>query len=206
MIDHLVYATPDLERTVVEFSERLGVRPVPGGRHLGFGSRNALVAIGAGAYLEIVAIDLDQPAPAEGRLFGLDGLREPRLCAWCARPAAPLEEIVALGLAHGYDPGEILEMSRARPDGELLSWRLTSPRGVHEGGVLPFFIDWGENEHPARSLAPGLRLASFEAQHPEPQRMRALLAAFDESVVVELAAKPGLEARIEGPRGTLHLR
>jgi hypothetical protein len=206
VIDHLVYATPDLERTIADFGERLGILPVPGGSHTGFGSRNALVALGAGAYLEIVAIDPEQPAPAAGRLFGLDTLEEPRLCAWCARPAVSLEEIVALGRLRGYDPGEILEMSRARPDGELLSWRLTSPRGAHEGGVLPFFIDWGENVHPARALAPGVRLASFEAQHPEPQRMRALLAAFDESVVVERAGEPGLEARLEGPRGAFHLR
>ncbi len=206
MIDHLIYATPDLEQTVKELGDALGVAPQPGGKHLGFGSRNALVALGAGAYLEIVGSDPEGDAPPEGRLFGLDGLAAPRLAAWCASPAAPLEKIVARGLANGYDPGEILEMSRARPDGVMLRWRMTSARSPREGGALPFFIDWGENEHPARALTPGLRLAAFGVLHPEPRRIRALLSIFDESVTVERAAEPGLEARIEGPSGTLHLR
>jgi hypothetical protein len=206
VIDHLIYATPDLEQTVKEFGDALGVVPQQGGPHVGLGSRNALVALGAGVYLEIVGIDPEQEAPPEGRLFGLDEVAAPRLAAWCASPAAPLEKIVASGLANGYDAGEILEMSRARPDGVMLRWRMTSARGPREGGVLPFFIDWGENEHPARALAPGLRLAAFGALHPQPRRIRALLSIFDERVTVECAAEPGLEAKIEGPRGTLHLR
>jgi hypothetical protein len=48
------------------------VSPVIGGRHLGFGTRNALVRLGECTYLEIVGIDPDQAMPADSRLFGLE--------------------------------------------------------------------------------------------------------------------------------------
>jgi len=34
-VDHLVFATPDLDSTVADVERRLGVRPPPGGTHPG---------------------------------------------------------------------------------------------------------------------------------------------------------------------------
>ncbi len=45
-LDHLVYATPDLDATVAELERRLGVRAAVGGRHPGLGTRNRLVGLG----------------------------------------------------------------------------------------------------------------------------------------------------------------
>ena len=57
LIDHLVYATPDLDLGIDTIERLLGVRATPGGQHLGAGTRNALVALGPGTYLEIVGPD-----------------------------------------------------------------------------------------------------------------------------------------------------
>jgi hypothetical protein len=50
-VDHLVYATADLDRGVAEIELLLGIRASPGGRHPAWGTRNALVALGSMSYL-----------------------------------------------------------------------------------------------------------------------------------------------------------
>ena len=54
LLDHLVYATPDLDATCLDLENRLGVRPSSGGQHPGRGTRNALISIRPKAYLEAV--------------------------------------------------------------------------------------------------------------------------------------------------------
>ena len=70
LIDHLVYAVPDLAAGVAEVEERFGVRARAGGRHIGLGTHN-----GARTYLEIIAPDPGQPEPSMPRPFGVDGVR-----------------------------------------------------------------------------------------------------------------------------------
>jgi hypothetical protein len=165
----------------------------PGGRHIGFGTRNALVGLGERIYLEIVGIDSEQELPAGKRLFTLEKTSTPRFAAWCARASRPLEETVVLARQAGYDPGEIIPMSRTRPDGTGLSWTLTSPSTDREGGVLPFYIDWGTTPHPASSLPSVLSLVTLSVTHPDPDRIRAILDALSEyNVGVEAGPQPAL--------------
>ena len=44
-VDHLIYATPDLDMTIAEMERRLGVKAAPGGQQPGRGTRNALPRI-----------------------------------------------------------------------------------------------------------------------------------------------------------------
>ncbi|MEZ5218610.1 MAG: VOC family protein [Ilumatobacteraceae bacterium] len=84
----------------------------------GHGTRNYLVSLSGSAYLEIIGPDLGQPET--GRDPGPSGstpLAEPKLVAWCVRPGQPLSVVVERVRAAGYDPGEIVTMSRTRPDG-----------------------------------------------------------------------------------------
>lgn len=68
---------------------------------------------------------------------------------------------------------------------------------------MPFYIDWGETPHPAETSAQGLRLLSFRAVHPEPERLAAIYRGLDMPVTVVVGDAPGFELRIETPRGEL---
>src|SRR2546423_12089635 len=86
VIDHMVYATPDLDAAVEWVAVALGVRPTPGGRHPGLGTCNALLDLGGGAYLEIIGVEGEAGAAPDGpRPFGLDHLFGPRLAAWAVK-------------------------------------------------------------------------------------------------------------------------
>lgn len=202
-LDHLVLATPNLESTVEWVSRALGVRPGPGGQHLGVGTRNFLLGLGSGRYLEIMGPDSDQPDPPRPRPFGIDGIDRPTLAAWVARSAV-LEESAARAAQHGYDLGPIEEMSRTTPEGRVLRWRLTRrhPPGVT---VIPLLIDWGDTEHPSATAAAGASLVGFRAVHPAPDHVKKVLADLGLDLDVSDGPEPRLIAQLSGPRGSLQL-
>lgn len=182
-IDHLVYATPDLAATVADLEERFAVAPQPGGAHVGLGTFNALLGLGDRTYLEIVGPDPAQPDPGFARPFGVDTLETATLVAWCVAPRRPLSDVVLAAREAGFDPGDILPMSRRRLDGVVLEWTLTLG-DLPENGVLPFFIDWGRTEHPTHGLQVGGTLTRLDLHHPQPRSIDMMLSAVsDESVL-----------------------
>jgi Glyoxalase-like domain len=205
VIDHLVLAGPDLDGLVAWFVAVSGVDPAPGGAHVGLGTRNALVGLGGSTYLELVGPDPDQPEPDAPRPFGVDELEEPRLVTWCLRPTIPLGEAVEVTRRHGWDPGSIAAMSRRRPDGELLRWRLTLRPMVPEVAAVPFFIDWLDSEHPTASLPMAVALTSLTVSHPDPDRLASLLAALGAAGVTVTGGSPSLVAALMTPNGLVEL-
>jgi hypothetical protein len=191
-LDHLVYATPDLAAAVDQVAERVGVRPVEGGPHVDLGTRNFLLGLGDRGYLEIVGPDPDQPEPAGPRPFGVDALAAPALVAW-AVATDDIDAAVARARDAGVDLGDAYRMSRRRPDGTLLTWRLTPPLP----GVRPFLIDWEDTPHPAETL-PVVPLRSFDITHPDPDMLRAEMAALGIMPDVSEAERAGLTARLDG--------
>jgi len=203
VIDHLVYATPDLEATVAAVAAATGVTAAPGGSHEGRGTRNALVDLaGTGGYLELIGPDPNQASAGAATWFGIETLTHPQLVAWAARIDG-IDDAVARARVAGYDPGEVLAMTRRRPDGTELAWRLCLPTGSFDG-VVPFLIDWGDTPHPAGGL-PALQLAEWGAEHPTPDQVATALAAVD--VELELSQGPvaRLRAVVVGPAGSYRL-
>lgn len=204
-VDHLVYATPNLDEGVAAVTRLLGVAPTPGGQHPGRGTRNALVSLGPRTYIEIIGPDPDQPAPPLPRPFGIDTLSAPRLVTWAANES-DLAGLSARAGAAGLKVGPLADGNRRRLDGLLLTWRYTDPRVVVSDGIVPFFIDWGKTPHPAESAQSGGRLVDLRAEHPEAERVGAELAGLGLSMKVAKSTRPALIATIASPRGRVELR
>lgn len=202
-LDHLVLATPDLDATRAWIESSLGVEPSAGGQHTGRGTRNFLVALGGGSYLEIIGRDADQPDPPAPRSFGIDRLTEPALVAWAVR-SANLDDAARIAAGHGFDLGTVQTMTRATPDGEVLRWRLTH-RHYDGVSIVPFFIDWGATRHPSATAAGGALLTDLRARHPGPETVRGTLSALGVDLRVEEGPDERLLASITGPRGRLEL-
>ena len=67
-IDHVIYATVDLEAAADRVQADLGLSAVAGGRHDGLGTHNRIVPLGDGSFLELLAVA--DPQEASGSPIG----------------------------------------------------------------------------------------------------------------------------------------
>ena len=205
-LDHLVVASAELERGTRQLENLIGARLAGGGTHPGWGTHNRLLRLDGGAYLELIAPDPGQPAPARPRLFGLD---DPALLALIAERPRLIHYVMRTGdhaaarALLDYDPGVAEAMSRGS-----LNWRLTVPPDgrLPHAGVLPSLIDWGATPHPARALPDsGIELLGLAVIAPAAVLARATAALGAPRIAAETGARPGLRARLRSPAGTVTL-
>lgn len=204
--DHLVYVTSDVDATTDELENQFGVRPAGGGVHVGRGTRNTLLALGNEIYLEVLGPDQNQEIQQPSSRFPKQAL----LRTWAVK-APQIENSVRTARSLHYDPGDVDTMSRKRPDGVQLEWRLTSGGGGGLGtkGIvefIPFLIDWDTTEHPSSSAPTGCELISLRAEHPDPSSIIQSLHAINVELEIEVGDSPVLIATIETPKGTVELR
>ena len=200
LLDHLVYATPNVEATCRDLETRLGVLATAGGQHPGRGTHNALISIGPKAYLEIIGPDPLQPE-IRPVWFGIDNLTAPKLITWAVR-VDDLESFVK-----EIVPGtSVRSGSRKTLDGATLSWQLTEPQLLDGVGLVPFLIDWGSSRHPADSAIAGPRLVQLRLEHPQPDMIRQQLHSLQLEVAVQHGSSPALVALFEGAKGVIELR
>lgn len=203
-VDHLVFAGADLEAGIEMFHERLGVRPVMGGRHPGWGTWNAILALGDRCYLELIAPDPTSDLPAHLRPEIFSGEESFRLKGWLAAVQGP-ERLRRRLLAGGFDPGRILEGSRELPGGDRLEWTLSDPMVRAMDGVVPLMIDWGHSRHPAASAPSGCGLVSLSLEHPESACANVILEMMDLPALVMQGPRPLMKAILATPCGEVVL-
>ncbi len=172
-IDHLVVHAATLEQGVAWCESMLGITPGPGGEHPLMGTHNRVFSVGNGAYAEIIAINPAAPRPTHPRWFGMDDAQrlqqvavEPRLVHFVVS-VPNLEEALK---ACPYDMGAALQASR----GEL-RWQISvRPDGaLHEGGLIPTLIGWGELHPTTHMPGSGLLLTGISFEHPQIERIEA---------------------------------
>lgn len=210
LLDHIVVTTPDLDGLVEEFAAATGVRPEKGGSHEKLGTRNYLVSFGTDSYLELLGIDHELPEPAQARPFGVDNITSTTVSTWVLHPEDADATVIA-GRESGIDVGDLAPASRRKPDGELLSWRLTPPLGGGMNGAIPFLIDWQDSVSPAVSTRARVTLDSFTIHTDNPDALRMSLAALGTQADMCCLECPCGECRgelpclglaVSGPAGT----
>lgn len=205
-LDHLIVASADLDTGVRHIADLTGVEPAPGGPHPGVGTHNALLTFDERTYFEVIAIDPNQPDPGRARPFGLVPGMAPTLAGYAVHPVEgeTIEDVVAQLIDAGFDPGPVSSMSRVKPDGSELSWRLTTAAAGSLGdGMLPFVIDWGATPSPATTLPSMGTLDAVRVAHPDPA-VRSAIERLGLGVEVS-EGPPALSAVVTTPTGTVVL-
>ena len=203
-VDHLVWCVPDLDGGIDALEALTGVRAIPGGRHPGVGTCNALLSLGARSYLEIIAPDVEQADYRRPRVFRLDEINEPTLVTWAAAATLP-GDVAGLEFEDGQRLGGMRSLSRRRPDGVELSWSMTDPYEETDQGIVPFLIDWGETPHPGESAPQGVSLVELNAWHPEPAAVLDKLSRLGIGLQVGNADRARLVAILDTPAGRVEL-
>jgi len=205
-IDHLIFATPDLQEGIEYLEALLGVSVVTGGSHPGLGTCNALLALGPECYLEIMGPDATQTEFQGSRPFGIDTLECGQLVGWVARREG-LGQFVQGLKSKGVELGDVIPFSRETPEGELLEWDMSYLTGVSAAAmsVLPLFIDWGETPHPALRCAEGAQLINLEIEYPQASKIVSIVDALELDVSVREGSRTAVKALIKCPCGEVEL-
>jgi hypothetical protein len=147
-LDHVSYAAgPEgLGACVQSLGARLGAGFIDGGIHPSFGTRNFVLPLADGCYLEVVAA-LDHPAVDRAPFGRAVRDRSDDGGGWLAwvigvDDIAPIEARLERTAAAGH---------RRRPDGVDLRWSQIGVNDVADDAQLPFFVQWHSDpaDHPS---------------------------------------------------------
>jgi len=140
--DHAVIAVRDIEAAITSYAA-LGFDVSAGGRHPSIGTHNALVRFGLD-YIELLSVDDINQAYSSGS-FGselADFLGSGQGLVGFVFACSKLEPLATGLSSFGQNFQGPFEMSRERPDGRLLSWRLVIPGTSPWRKTWPFLIEW----------------------------------------------------------------
>ena len=147
-LDHISYAAgPEgIAAAAQRIGSALGAGFRDGGMHPRFGTRNFVLPLAGGVYLEVVG-PLDHPASDKAPFGQAVKMRTASGGGWLAWVVAvddigPVEQRLGRTAVAGH---------RRRPDGVDLNWRQVGVLDLMDDPALPFFVEWQvePGDHPA---------------------------------------------------------
>jgi hypothetical protein len=211
-LDHVSYAAPveHLADTVQRIGSALGASFTDGGLHPRFGTRNFVLPLEGGTYIEVVAA-LDHPAAYRapfGRAVRARAEDGGGWMGWVVSVNSMTKVEDRLGRAS-------VEGHRIRPDGFDLRWRQIGVLDTMTDAQLPFFVHWESDprQHPSAG-GRDIRIAALEIAG-SPERISGWLGEptthpLEEVEVLWLSeddpSGPGLVAvTVDTPRGLVRI-
>jgi hypothetical protein len=209
-LDHLSFAAghEGLKGTAEQLGGLLGAEFTEGGYHPRFGTRNQILPLANGHYLEVVEV-LDHPAADKAPFGQAVRARTEEGGGWlgwvvAVDDLAPIE--TRLGRA-------AVEGSRHQPDGQRLSWQQIGVKGMQSDPQLPFFVRWltDMSLHPAAGGGK-IELVSLEIAG-DSRRLDDWLGGQTKQILADVDiewtapnGQPGLEAAVfDTPNGKIRI-
>ncbi|MCR9290191.1 MAG: VOC family protein [Bacteroidetes bacterium] len=206
IVDHLVYAVPDLQTAMDDLEKLLGIRPNFGGYHTAKGTKNAVLNLGNGCYLEILAVDEENKEISSPRWMGVDLIDKPRMTRWCLK-SNDLEKDSQTLKKYNPEMGEISGGQRKMSDGNLLAWSMIMPLAAPEVDLIPFMVDWRKSAiHPTEWMEDVCRLVALDFSHPHPEIINPILSEFSPNLIISKGKTARITAHINSPNGVVELR
>jgi len=204
-IDHIVLAVPDLEETTKEFKDKYNLDLVYGGKHESFGTHNALLNLGNGCYLEVLAPDQNNTTFDGPRWMGADLSHQPVICRWALKSNNLIKDQESLQKINpAY--GNIIEGSRQKTDGSTLQWQMIKPLAFPLVDIAPFMVDWtASDSHPTDSLPSSCHLVSIEFAHAEAEKMMTLFKDLDLEETIKVGEQQQINIRLQTDSGIITL-
>jgi hypothetical protein len=204
-LDHIVLGTSDLARSIEDFGKLTGVKPVsklalpPLGARVrqrlnltrdaslsystvvislnGLGTKSASVSFDGCSYVEIIGPDPKHPGmPLGDRLSKIKpGKMVPIHYAIRNTKASEMKKKTWPDMGFGCDKVTMVAVDRGMP----WKWDLIFLEGHNDGGLVPFFIDWGDASHAAGKLPIVGSLGKVVVRAPTNNAVHKVLAGVD---------------------------
>jgi hypothetical protein len=207
-VDHVILSIDSLDRGIDLLRNATGITPIQGGVHPGRGTQNALLGLGQGRYLELIAPNPDDTtasarATATTRRAYYRQFRRLTPVGWAVHVSDIGAERARLVTA-GLRPGPITLGSRVMGDRRMLRWQTLNLWG-QERGVLPFVIAWdATTPHPSTMAPAGCALSGLQIVSPNADSLRSALLRAGWPVSVVRGAPEHLELTLTCAGGALH--
>jgi hypothetical protein len=203
-LDHIMWGARDLDAGVAFLEAKSGVRAVFGGVHPKRGTRNALLSLGKGRYLEILALDPAQTNAQDVRARELEHLTSPRILTWAAA-TRDIDTLDKKLRSAGLQTSGVVAGSREKPDGTVLRWK-TLAVGEQDEDIVPFVIEWDPaSKHPSLDSPGGCTIRELRLEHPDPAKVNRLLEAMGLRVRARRGARARITALLATPKGDFEL-
>jgi len=201
VLDHIVIVAPDFQEALKEFENMTGIKPSVVGSLRGLGIKTARVGLDNNAYIEIMAPDPKNSGPI-GAALARD-LEEGTLLPYhYAIRSSEVSE-----MKDDYVPNELgwqpdhISMFGASQDGTPKKWEMLYLYGHKIGGCVPFYIDWGECDHPSATIPEVGSLKSLIIRAPAGHKVHDLLSTVSGIEVEE--GDSMIEFAFGSPEGTI---